>query len=235
MQVRMLVILWCTLLMAPNVLHAEGGDKEHSPMGTDGVLWRLITPDTVHRAKRTFNPDSHIGRNAHSLLLKTNAVGWGMAVMNMAVEYDVSPALSVLLPFYYSPYNYFSSARKFRTFCVQPEVRYWFERVDGLFVGAHVGVASYNYVKKGGTYRYQDSDSPLFNVGLTAGYRLPIDKHGRWCVEFSLGAGYAYLHYDRFFNIPNGAYVDTLRKDFFGIDHVGISFGYRIDWKGGRR
>ena len=43
------------------------------------------------------------------------------------------------------------------------------------------------------------------------------------------------LDYDRFFNIPGGAYVDTRHKNFFGIDHVGVSVGYRIDWKGGRR
>lgn len=99
------------------------------------------------------------------------------------------------------------------------------------------GVASYNYALKNNTYRYQNSDTgaPLLNVGLAAGYRLPLGKGGRWCVEFSLGAGYAYLDYDRFFNIPNGAYVDTRHRNFFGIDHVGISLGYRIDWKGGRR
>ncbi|MCD8183442.1 MAG: DUF3575 domain-containing protein [Bacteroides sp.] len=179
--------------------------------------------------------DSRTGRNGHSILLKTNAVAWGMAVLNVAAEYDVSPALSVVLPFYYSPANYFASDRKFRIFCVQPEVRYWFSRVDGLFAGAHVDVSSYNYALKSGTYRYQDADSPLFNAGLAAGYRLPLDKQGRWCAEFSLGVGYAYLHYNRFFNIPNGAYVDTRHKNFFGIDHVGVSFCYRIDWKGGRR
>lgn len=95
----------------------------------------------------------------------------------------------------------------------------------------------YNYALKNNTYRYQNSDTgaPLLNVGLAAGYRLPLGKGGRWCVEFSLGVGYAYLDYDRFFNIPNGAYVDTRHRNFFGIDHVGISLGYRIDWKGGRR
>ena len=193
--------------------------------------------NTPHHAKRIFNPDSRTGRNNHSLLLKTNVAAWGMAIMNAAVEYDISPAVSVLLPFYYSSVDYLTSSRKFCTFCVQPEVRYWFRQVDGLFTGVHVGVASYNYALKNNTYRYQNSDTgaPLLNVGLAAGYRLPLGKGGRWCVEFSLGAGYAYLDYDRFFNIPNGAYVDTRHRNFFGIDHVGISLGYRIDWKGGRR
>lgn len=98
-------------------------------------------------------------------------------------------------------------------------------------------MTSYNYALKNSTYRYQNSDTgaPLLNMGLTAGYRISLGKGGCWCLEFSLGAGYAYLDYDRFFNIPGGAYVDTRHKNFFGIDHVGVSVGYRIDWKGGRR
>lgn len=99
---------------------------------------------------------------------------------------------------------------------MQPEVRYWFGQVDGLFTGVHIGVASYNYALKYSTYRYQNSDTgvPLLNMGLTAGYRLSLGKGGCWCLEFSLGAGYAYLDYDRFFNIPGGAYVDTRHKNF---------------------
>ena len=68
-------------------------------------------------------------------------------------------------------------------------------------------------------------------MGLAAGYRLPLGKGGRWCVEFSLGVGYAYLDYDRFFNIPNGAYVDTRHRNFFGIDHVGISLVGEVNIK----
>lgn len=221
MQIRLLLFLLCIFLMTPIDGYVKAGNGE----------------DTLYYAGRTFSPNSSIGRNNHSLLFKTNAVAWGMAVMNVAVEYDISPAISVLIPFYYSPFNYFTSSRKLRTFCVQPEVRYWFGQVDGLFTGVHIGVASYNYALKNSTYRYQNSDTgtPLLNMGLTAGYRLSLGKGGCWCLEFSLGAGYAYLDYDRFFNIPGGAYVDTRHKNFFGIDHAGVSVGYRIDWKGGRR
>lgn len=204
-----------------------------------GVLVFLLSAFLSAPSHAQWDNDNGKGthRNNHSLLVKTNAAGWGMLIMNVAAEYDVSRSFSVVLPVYYSPFNYFTANRKFRTFCVQPGARYWFQRVDGLFAGAHVGIGTYNYAKKGGTYRYQDKDahSPLFNIGMDAGYRLPLDRRQRWCVEFSLGLGYAYLHYDRFFNISNGAYIDTRRSNFFGIDHVGISFGYRIDRKGGSR
>lgn len=147
MQIRLLLFLLCIFLMTPIDGYVKAGNGE----------------DTLYYAGRTFSPNSSIGRNNHSLLLKTNAVAWGMAVMNVAVEYDISPAISVLIPFYYSPFNYFTSSRKLRTFCVQPEVRYWFGQVDGLFTGVHIGVASYNYALKYSTYRYQNSDTRVFH------------------------------------------------------------------------
>ena len=67
--------------MTPNGVYAKAGNGENTP----------------HHAKRIFNPDSRTGRNNHSLLLKTNVAAWGMAIMNAAVEYDISPAVSVLL------------------------------------------------------------------------------------------------------------------------------------------
>ena len=128
----------------------------------------------------------------------------GMAIMNAAVEYDISPAVSVLLPFLllFCRLSYFFPASSALSACSLKCVT-GSDKWDGLFTGVHVGVASYNYALKNNTYRYQNSDTgaPLLNVGLVAGYRLPLGKGGRWCVEFSLGVGYAYLDYDRFFNI----------------------------------
>lgn len=81
MQIRLLLFLLCVFLMAPIDGHVKAGNGE----------------DTLYYVGRTFNPNSSIGRNNHSLLLKTNAVAWGMAVMNVAVEYDISPVISVLI------------------------------------------------------------------------------------------------------------------------------------------
>ena len=80
----------------------------------DGYVKAGNGEDTLYYAGRTFSPNSSIGRNNHSLLLKTNAVAWGMAVMNVAVEYDISPAISVLIPFYYSPCNTISNRSPLR-------------------------------------------------------------------------------------------------------------------------
>lgn len=55
------MILLCALFVTPNDSYAKGGNGE----------------DTLHHVKWIFSPDSRIGRNSHSLLLKTNAGGVG--------------------------------------------------------------------------------------------------------------------------------------------------------------
>ena len=170
--------------------------------------------------------------------LKTNAVGWGMLIANMAAEVDLAKHWSFTLPVYYSALNYFTSDVKFRTLCFQPEVRYWFcEDNQGWFAGAHFGLAWFNYAK-GGEWRYQDRKgrTPLIGGGISGGYRMPITKNHKWWMEFALGAGAYKLHYDIFHNEHNGQRVDTRKRTFFGIDQVAVSFAYRFDLKkGGKR
>lgn len=171
--------------------------------------------------------------------LKTNAVGWGLLMANVAVEADLAPHWSFTLPVYYSALNYFTSTVKFRTTCIQPEIRYWFsEDNQGWFGGAHFGLAWFNYAK-GGDYRYQDHNrrTPLYGGGLNAGYRMPISQNNRWWLEFSLGGGVYKLHYDIFHNEPNGQLIDTRKRTFYVIDNVAVSFAYRFDLKkkGGRK
>lgn len=175
---------------------------------------------------------------ARYIYLKTNAVGWGMLVSNIAVEIDLAKHWSFTLPVYYSALNYFTSNVKFRTTCLQPELRYWvLEENTGWFGGVHFGLAWYNYAK-GGDWRYQDHNrnAPLYGGGLSAGYRMPVSKNNRWWMEFSLGGGVYKLHYDVFHNDSNGQLVDTRKRTFFGIDQVSVSFAYRFDLeKGGQK
>ena len=60
MQIRLLLFLLCIFLMTPIDGYVKAGNGE----------------DTLYYAGRTFSPNSSIGRNNHSLLLKTNAVAW---------------------------------------------------------------------------------------------------------------------------------------------------------------
>ena len=164
--------------------------------------------------------------------LKTNAVGWAMLQSNIAAELDLSPHWSVALPVYYSAWDYFSHTVKFRTFKVQPEIRYWLREDDGFFVGAHLGLAYFNYAWDG-DYRIQDKNrnTPALGGGLSVGYRLPISKNNRWKMEFSLGGGVYDLHYNKFHNQRNGYLVETVKDTYFGVDQVAVSFSYMFDFK----
>ena len=170
---------------------------------------------------------------SRKLHVKTNLLGWGMAVANVAAEVDLAKHLSFALPVYYSGWNYFKSSIKFRTLAIQPELRYWVsENNNGFFAGAHFGLAQYN-VAVDGVKRYQDCDgkSPALGGGLSIGYRMPISKNEKWNLEFTLGAGAYDLKYDTFYNVENGKKIDTHRKTYWGIDNAAINLTYCFDLK----
>lgn len=178
------------------------------------------------------------------LHLKTNMLGLGLAIANVAVEVDLARQWSFTLPVYYSAWDYFKSTTKFRTLAFQPEFRYWpwaAERNDGFFTGAHFGLAYYN-IATNGKYRYQDHlrKTPAIGGGVSVGYRLPIDRCNRWRIEFSVGAGVYSLHYDKFHNTSptkEGLMINSEKKTYLGIDQAAISFSYtfNLNRKGGRR
>lgn len=162
--------------------------------------------------------------------IKTNAVGLGLGISNIAVEFDLAKHWSLSVPAYYAAHNYFVSTIKFRTLAVQPEVRYWFKDDNqGFFAGAHFGYAQYN-VAVDGDIRYQDHDgkSPFLGGGISVGYCLPISTNNNWHIEFAVGAGIYNLYYDRFYNVNNGKLIDTVHKTYFGIDNVAINIAYSI-------
>lgn len=171
-----------------------------------------------------------------AIRVKTNAVGWAMMMANAAVEIDLSRRLSVNLPIYYSACNYFTSTVKFRMLGTQPELRIWPLRERRFFIGAHFGVFSYN-LALGGDWRIQDHDgrNPALGGGLNVGYRIPLGRHARWNVEFSLGAGAYKAYYDKFHNESQGTRASTVRKTFVGLDNAAVSFSYLFDLKKTRK
>lgn len=175
----------------------------------------------------------------HYMHVKTNLVGLAMLNANIGVEFDLGNHLSLNLPVSYSALDYFKTTVKFRNFSVQPELRYWPKtNYKGLFVGAHMGFAYYNFAFDG-DWRYQDhkGKSPTLGGGLSVGYRLPISRDGCWNMEFAMGAGVYPLHYDRFHNVKDvsdGQLFDTRKKTYIGLDNIYIGISYRIPVVKGR-
>ena len=205
-----------------------------------GELCQLIPYTTVHAENIVIDGIDW----RRSLHIKTNMLGLGLAIANIAIEVDLSRHWSFTLPVYYSAWDYFNSRTKFRTLAFQPEFRYWpsaSERNNGLFMGAHFGLAYYN-IATNGKYRYQDyqRETPAIGGGVSIGYRLPISRSNRWHMEFSVGAGAYSLHYDKFHNtasVNDGLMITSNKKRYIGIDQAALSFSYmlNISRKGGGR
>lgn len=168
--------------------------------------------------------------------LKSNVLTYCLLVPNLAVEWEMGTHWSGSVPVYHSGWDWFRFFNKFRVFGLQPELRYFFRNdFSAFFVGAHATLAWYN-IALGGDYRYQDhaTKTPSFGAGVSVGYRMPITdgapgRMHRWYVEFSVGGGFLPLHYDMFYNVENGAMAqEGLRKTYWGIDQVSISFLYRF-------
>ena len=175
-------------------------------------------------------------KQSHYMYVKTNIVGLALLNANVGVEFDLGNYLSLNIPVSYSAINYFTPTIKFRNFSVQPELRVWpMKNNDGLFVGAHMGFAYYNFAFNG-DWRYQDHNgtSPTLGGGLSLGYRMPISRDKNWKLEFAVGAGVYPLHYDVFYNLKNvkeGTLYETRNGNYIGLDNVTIGISYRIPYK----
>ena len=157
--------------------------------------------------------------------IKTNIATWTGNLMNIAADVQVGEHLSVELPILWCPWH-ISDRHAVKTFAIQPEARYWLSRPgEGHFFGVHAHVGWFNV--KWNRDRYQDADRPLFGAGISYGYLLPFSEH--WAGEFTLGAGYANMRYDTYYNIDNGAHIDTRTKNYWGITRVGLSVVYRFN------
>lgn len=192
-----------------------------------------VAQDSSAGAKSKVVKEDDWTRRLH---VKTNAIGLGLGITNIAPEIDLAKHWSFTLPVYYSAWNYFKTTIKFRTFAIQPELRYWTSpNNEGFFAGAHFGLTYYNFAADG-NYRYQDhnGEKPAIGGGLSIGYALPISDNNRWRIEFSLGAGVYAVHYDKFFNTPNtkdGLMIDSGQMTYWGIDQAAISFSYTFNLK----
>lgn len=186
---------------------------------------REISPDEAQAADMPWRCDG-------AWHLRTSIPAWGAAVANVAGEYDFACRWSVALGVDYSGWNYGKVTRKFRTFRLRPEVRFWtMSGHKGFFIEAHASMIYYNVALPSWEYRIQDRDgrTPALGGGLGIGFRLPISRNGRWSLEAAVSAGAYSLDYDRFENRYNGPLVDSRKRFFFGIDNAAISLVYTIN------
>ena len=160
----------------------------------------------------------------HYIALKTNIAYDAAALANLAFEMQLSKHISVELPVVCSFWD-LNQKHAVRTVALQPEGRWWLKQAGaGHFFGLHANIAWFNV--KWDDNRYQTGGQPLLGAGLSYGYLLPISRH--WGAEFTVGAGYAHANYNTYYNIDNGAQIDTGSLNYWGITRIGLSLSYRF-------
>ncbi len=156
---------------------------------------------------------------------KINVPYAAFAIQNLAFEWQTSRSMTVDIPVMWSVSD-LTDRHGIRTIAIQPEARWWpgANPGNGHFLGANISAGWFN-VRWRDT-RYQADGLPLLGAGISYGYRLNFTPN--WGAEFNIGAGYAYMEYDRFYNIDNGAKIDRCSRHYFGLTRVGVSLVYRF-------
>ena len=159
------------------------------------------------------------------MALKTNVAYDAIGVLNLDYEVQVHSRMTVDIPVMWSLWDA-KPDKALRIAAIQPELRWWMgqETGKGHFFGLHAHVGWYNL--KWNDRRYQDTGRPLVGAGLSYGYKLPLSEH--WGAEFTVGFGYANMKYDTYYNIDNGAQIDTRIRHYWGPTKVGASLVYRF-------
>lgn len=169
----------------------------------------------------TETSDSHLfAYNA----LKSNLAYDIFGILNLAYEFQVAKHWTVEIPVIWSLWDW-KDTRGIRTVAVQPGAKYWFSRPgNGSAVGADFDLLWYN-VRWNGS-RYQVEGHPAMGASILYAYTLNIGRG--WKAEFSLGVGYINSRYNKYYNIENGALIDTRTKNYFGPTRLGITLVYSL-------
>ena len=163
--------------------------------------------------------------------LKTNLAADATTTMNVALEFATAPKNTLDLYVNYNPWEP-ESGRLIKHLLVQPEYRFWFcEKFAGSFLGVHLhgGLFNFGNVKlpfemypELENNRYEGE---FIGGGVSYGYQWVLSKH--WNLEANIGAGYAYINYDRFQCGDCGKRVEKDRdKHYFGPTKAALSLVY---------
>ena len=124
------------------------------------------------------------------------------------------------------------SETKWAHWMAQPELRYWFCDVfNGWFLGLHGHVGQMNVSGIDIPFVLENEDSIMkdhryqgwfYGGGLSVGYQWVLSS--RSSLEFSLGAGYARIDYDKFPCQRCGTKIDEGNANYVGPTKATISY-----------
>lgn len=158
------------------------------------------------------------------MALKTNIAYDAFGILNLAYECQFADHWTAELPVMWSLWDW-KESRGLRTVALQPGVKYWFSKPgSGHAVGADFDLAWYN--ARWDDERYQSEGRPAMGASILYAYSLNMGRG--WKAEFSLGVGYVNTCYNTYYNITDGALIDTRTKNYFGPTRLGITLVYSL-------
>ncbi len=170
--------------------------------------------------------NSHL-LNAQGIAVKSNVLYDATATFNLGMEVALSKQVSLELSGNHNPWN-FSQYRKIKHWMIQPEIRYWSRALfSGHFFGFHGLISQFNvgniaFLGLEGV-RYQGF---LYGCGVSYGYLWRVTS---WLgLEFSLGAGYAYIDYETIAARPCGPSLGRGSKHYVGPTKAGLTLVFLL-------
>lgn len=153
--------------------------------------------------------------------LRANLLRWVTLTPDIGVEWRVNRRWGVTLDGMWTSWSWQNADRRYATWHVSPGVRYYFagERVHA---GAELHAGKFNY-KLGSTGRQGN----YLGGGLTAGYRLPLNRS--FALDFSAGLGYSRVKYDKY-RLINHTPVEqgSVIRGRWGVNSVEVSLEFKI-------
>lgn len=160
---------------------------------------------------------------------KFNTIYGAAATPNFAVEFGMGRKWTFDAAAAFNPFK-LSKEGINRLWFVQPEVRYWpCQRFEKHFWGLHAIYGQYNIGQLdflGPSFRDHIYKGSAVGAGISWGYHRPLGK--RWALEFSIGAGYVYLDYDKYRCEGCDDYLGRKTKHYFGPTKAAVSLIWMI-------
>jgi hypothetical protein len=171
-----------------------------------------------------------VSAKAQDLALKTNVLYDATSTINLGAELGLAPKWTLDVSGNLNPWK-FNNDKMFKHWMVQPEARYWFcEKFNGSFIGAHLmgGEFDASNVKLPfgicKTLRDHRYEGWFAGLGAVYGYQWMMSKH--WNLEGAIGAGYDYIHYDKYRCGKCGTKLGDGHTNYFGITKLDLSLVY---------
>lgn len=176
--------------------------------------------------------------SAQDVVVKTNLLyGAYTFTPNLGLEIGLSNKMTLDISGGYNWFNLKGDEKENKKkvhWLVQPELRLWTcEKFNGHFFGLHLLGGQYNISKHklplllgkdSQQYRYEGWAA---GAGLSYGYQWLLSK--RWSIEATIGAGYAYMSYDKYLCNKCGEKLEQNQKrHYVGPTKAGINIIYII-------